>query len=157
MIQVGQTAPDFALRDQTEKIVRLSDYRGQYVLLVFYPKDNGLVCTRQLCNYRDNWEAFTQRNIMLLGLNPSSGESHREFAGKFAFPFPLLVDAERNVARQYNAIGILGLATRAYVLVNPQGNVIYSAKELTRLTRQSTYNLLSIFDALDAEQEQRQA
>ena len=152
MIEVGRSAPDFVLSDHENTHFRLSDFRGRHVLLIFYPHDNGLVCTRQLCNYRDNWEAFVQRNIVVLGLNPSSRESHREFAAKFKFPFPLLVDERRAVAEAYGAIGLLGLSTRAYVLINPDGRVIYSTKELTIITRQSTYKLMSIFDALQSEQ-----
>ena len=77
MIKVGLPAPVFTLQDQHEKTICLNDYKDQYVLLIFYPRDNGLVCTPQLCNYRDNWEAFQQRNIMVLGLNPSSSASTR--------------------------------------------------------------------------------
>ncbi len=156
MIKVGFPAPVFTLKNQDDKPICLNDYQGKYVLLIFYPRDNGLVCTPQLCNYRDNWEAFQQRNIMVLGLNPSSAISHRRFTGKFKFPFPLLVDENRTVAAMYEAISILGLPARAYVLINPQGTVIYSDKELTLLTRQSTYKLMSIFDALQAEREAQQ-
>lgn len=154
MINVGSQAPVFTLPNQDGRPVCLSDFAGQYVLLIFYPRDNGLVCTRQLCNYRDNWEMFQQRNIVLLGLNPSSTMSHKKFAGEYKFPFPLLVDENRKVAALYQAIGMLGLPARAYVLVNPQGTVIYSDKELTLLTRHSTYKLMAIFDALHTEQKQ---
>lgn len=148
MIATGATAPDFALPDQYGTIVRLGDYRGRYVLLIFYPGDNTMVCTKQLCNYRDNWEEFSQRNITLFGINPASVESHRQFAERYDFPFPLLADEQRTVGKLYGAVSFLGLTKRAYVLVDPAGTVAYSAGELTTLTRRSTFKLVSIIDAL---------
>lgn len=148
MFPTGSQAPDFALPDQYNNAVSLQQYRGSYVLLIFYPGDNTFVCTRQLCNYRDNWEEFERRNIALLGINPAPMEQHRAFAEKYDFPFPLLADTEKQVGRRYGAIGFLGITKRAYVLVDPTGTILYSEHELTSLTRKSTYKLLTIFDAL---------
>lgn len=148
MISTGTEAPDFTLQDHHGNAVSLQDYRGSYVVLIFYPGDNTLVCTRQLCNYRDNWEEFQQRNIMLLGINPAPVEMHKEFANKYNFPFPLLADTDRSVGKLYGAIGFLGITKRAYVLIDPAGKILYSEKELTALTRKSTYKLLAIFDAI---------
>lgn len=148
MISTGTEAPDFTLQDQNGNPVNLREYRDSYVILIFYPGDNTLICTKQLCNYRDNWEEFQQRQIQLIGINPAPVEMHREFANKYNFPFPLLADTDRSVGRQYGAIGFLGITKRAYVLIDPQGNILYSEKELTSLTRKSTYKLLSIFDAI---------
>lgn len=148
MIVAQTQAPDFTLLDQYGKPVSLRDYRGTYAVLVFYPGDNTLVCTQQLCNYRDNWKEFCQRGIALLGVNPATVERHRKFAEKYNFPFPLLADTDRVVATQYGAVGFLGITKRAYVLVNPSGTIVYSAQEFTSLVRKSTHALLSIFDAL---------
>jgi peroxiredoxin Q/BCP len=152
MISTGSEAPDFTLQDHHGQAVSLQNYRGSYLMLIFYPGDNTLVCTRQLCNYRDNWEEFQRRKISLLGINPAPVELHREFANKYNFPFPLLADTDKSVGRRYGAIGFLGITKRAYVLIDPEGKILYSEQELTALTRKSTYKLLSIFDAIRTEQ-----
>lgn len=154
MIAVQTQAPDFTLSDQYGKPVSLRDYRGTSALLIFYPGDNTLVCTRQLCNYRDNWEEFCQRKISLFGINPAPPETHRQFAEEYNFPFPLLADTDSTVAKKYGATGFLGITKRTYVLVNPAGTIVYRAQEFTSLTRKSTYKLLSIFDALSREKTQ---
>lgn len=152
MIATHARAPNFTLPDQHGKPVSLRDFLGAYVLLIFYPRDNSLVCTKQLCNYRDDWEEFSKRDIVLLGINPAPAETHRQFIEQYDFPFPLLSDTGSTISKQYGAVGFLGITKRAYVLVDPHGTVAYSAQEFTPLTRKSTYKLLDIFDALPREQ-----
>lgn len=152
MIVLHAQAPDFTLPNQHGTSISLRDYRGAYVLLIFYPRDNSLVCTKQLCNYRDNWEEFNKRNIVVLGINPAPPDTHKQFAEHYNFPFSLLSDTDGIVSKQYGSTGFLGITKRSYVLVHPQGTVVYSAQEYTQLTRKSTYKLLDIFDALPQKQ-----
>ncbi len=104
-LPVGTEAPDFTIEDDTGKTVRLSDFRGRDVVLVFYPGDDTPVCTRQLCDFRDGWSDAKSRGVAVFGVNPWSRESHRKFRKKFNFPFPLLVDTGQRVAALYRANG----------------------------------------------------
>src|SRR5579883_3627780 len=90
-LPVGAPAPDFSLPDAEGHLVRLSDLRGRNVVLVFYPGDDTPGCTRQLCQFRDSWEAARARGVEVFGVNPQSAAKHARFRGKFQFPFPLLV------------------------------------------------------------------
>jgi peroxiredoxin len=121
--QVGDLAPDFTL-PSTQGSVHLSERLAkQPVLLVFYPGDDTPVCTKQLCNYRDHMGVFSDLGVEVLGINPQSESSHAAFAKKHALPFPLLSDQGGAVCRQYGALGFLGTAKRALVLIGRDGRV----------------------------------
>jgi peroxiredoxin len=121
--QVGELAPDFTL-PSTQGSVRLSEHLAkQPVLLVFYPGDDTPVCTKQLCNYRDHMDVFSDLGVEVLGINPQSESSHAGFAKKYALPFPLLSDEGGAVCRQYGAVSFLGMAKRALVLIGQDGRV----------------------------------
>ena len=120
---VGEPAPDFTL-PSTQGEITLSKRLAQGpVLLVFYPGDDTPVCTRQLCNYRDNLEVFGSLGVQVLALNPQSEKSHERFAKRHDLPFPLLSDAKGSVCKQYGALNLLGMAKRALVLVGRDGYV----------------------------------
>ena len=93
--------------------------------MVFYPGDNTPVCTKQLCDYRDNIEVFGDLGVQVLALNPQKLASHEKFAGKHEFPFPLLSDRGGAVCKAYGALNLLGQAKRALVLVGRDGRVQY--------------------------------
>jgi peroxiredoxin len=95
------------------------------VLLVFYPGDETPVCTKQLCNYRDNLRIFEELGVQLLAINPQPLESHQRFARKHDLPFPILADTSKEVCRRYGALGFLGLAKRALVLIGRDGKIRY--------------------------------
>ncbi len=117
----GSTAPDFTLTDDSGRPVTLSALRGRYVALVFYPGDNTPGCTKQLCEFRDSWQAVQARGIEVFGVNPQSARSHARFREKFSFPFPLLVDRGRKVAALYNAGG--PIVRRTVYLIGPDGAI----------------------------------
>ena len=94
MPNVGDPAPEFSLPNSKGETVNLSDYRGQNVILAFYPKDNTSVCTAQLCDYRDAWSDFNGSDATILAINTDSVESHKGFQEKYQFPFQLLSDPE---------------------------------------------------------------
>jgi len=105
MLEVGDQAPDFTLSgvdpDGGAVRVRLSDLRGQPVVLYFYPKDDTSGCTTQACGIRDEWPEFRETGAVVLGVSPDGLESHRKFSAKHALPFTLLADPEHEVAERY--------------------------------------------------------
>lgn len=102
MLNIGTPAPDFTLPDQNGETHRLSDYRGQKVILYFYPKDNTAGCTRQACNFRDLLPQFREKGAVVLGVSKDSVASHKRFEEKFGLPFTLLADEDRTVIQAYD-------------------------------------------------------
>ena len=128
--QVGDPAPDFTLPSTEGPITLSQKLQHGPVLLVFYPGDATPVCTRQLCNYRDNLGAFADSGVQVIGINPQSEASHEKFAKQHGFPFPLVSDPGGRVCRQYAALNFLGMAKRALVLVGRDGNVRWRRTDL---------------------------
>ncbi len=104
----------------------LSKLRGRNVVLVFYPADETPTCRQQLCEFRDQWSLVESRNTVVFGVNPGSAESHAEFRAKRSFPFPLLVDREKLVAKQYGAGG--PIVRRTVYLIGPDGTIRYARR-----------------------------
>ena len=100
-MNIGDTAPDFALQDKTGNQVKLSDFAGNKVVLYFYPKDNTPGCTRQACAFAAAYDDFKKRNITVIGISKDSVESHRKFAEKHDLPFILLADPELQAIQAY--------------------------------------------------------
>jgi peroxiredoxin Q/BCP len=98
---VHTLAPEFSLPDQTGTIHNLRDYRGNYVLLYFYPKDDTPGCTLEACSFRDNLSDLKKNNIIVLGVSCDSVASHATFSKKFTLNFPLLADEDRSVVQAY--------------------------------------------------------
>jgi len=101
LLQPGTPAPDFTLPDQGGNPVTLSDFRGQRVVLYFYPKDNTPGCTRQACAFAGVYAQFEEKNISVIGISRDSVSSHVKFAEKYNLPFRLLADPERTVIEPY--------------------------------------------------------
>ena len=83
MLEIGKIAPNFKLKDQNNKVMSLSDYKGKNIVLYFYPKDNTSGCTAEACNFRDEFPKFGNLNAVVLGVSPDSVESHKKFADKY--------------------------------------------------------------------------
>lgn len=107
-------APEFALPDQDDKIHKLSDYRGKWVIVYFYPKDDTPGCTKEACSFRDNVQQLTQKNIVVLGVSADSPASHKKFAEKYHLSFPLLADAEKRTIKTYGAWGKKKFMSKEY-------------------------------------------
>lgn len=97
----GKLAPDFELPSSTGETVKLSDYRGQRVLIYFYPKDMTSSCTQQACDFRDRHDEFKELNTVILGISIDPMKQHDKFITKYGLPFILLSDEEHQVAEQY--------------------------------------------------------
>jgi peroxiredoxin Q/BCP len=129
---VGSKAPDFNLKDQEGKTHRLSDYRGRWVVLYFYPKDDTPGCTKEACQFRDQHADFSKINAAVLGVSPDDEASHAKFAKKFSLPFPLLADTDKTLCQAYdvwkekNMYGIKRMGVvRTTVLIDPRGNIAH--------------------------------
>lgn len=126
-LPVGSVAPDFSLEDQDGNSFRLASLRAQSsVVLVFYPGDDTGVCTRQLCEFRDDWSQVRAKGCTVVGVNPQNAESHRKFIGKYRYPFPLLVDQGKHVAKLYNASGLI--VRRTVYLIGEDGIVKFAQR-----------------------------
>lgn len=123
---VGDPAPGFELPDQTGQLRRLEDYRGSWLVLYFYPKDDTPGCTEEACNFRDDIFTLQQLGAEVVGCSVDSAASHAEFAAKHSLPFPLLADEQADVARAYGAVTDLWLvrfAKRYTFLIDPHGRI----------------------------------
>ncbi len=125
-IAVGVTAPDFQLLDQNNETQRLRDYRGQWVVMYFYPKNDTPGCTTEACNFRDDIFELKALDAAVLGVSIDDTESHAAFAEKYSLPFPLLADREATVANKYGAVrnlGLFKLAKRYTFIIDPSGKI----------------------------------
>ncbi|NUU75587.1 thioredoxin-dependent thiol peroxidase [Paenibacillus xylanilyticus] len=111
----GMQAPDFELPSSTGKTVKLSDYRGQRVLIYFYPKDMTSACTQQACDFRDRHEEFQGLNTVILGISTDPMNRHDKFIAKYGLPFTLLSDEEHQVAEQYGVWQLKKLYGKEYM------------------------------------------
>lgn len=127
-IEEGKAAPEFILKDQSDKEVSLGDYRGKTVVLYFYPKDNTPGCTKEAAGFRDLWEQFEALEVVVLGVSPDGAASHNKFIEKQQLPFSLLSDPNKEVMSTYGAFGekmMYGKKTigviRSTVIIGPDG------------------------------------
>ena len=104
-IEVGKAAPKFTLPDQTGAEVSLADYRGQDVVVYFYPRDDTPGCTKEACGFRDAWRELEQRGVVVLGVSPDKPAAHEKFRAKYRLPFTLLADPEKRTLATYGAYG----------------------------------------------------
>src|SRR5574342_1058393 len=104
-ISSGIPAPEFEMFDDTNIKRTLSDFRGRKVILYFYPADDTPGCTKEACNFRDDYSAYEKAGVVILGVSPDDVESHVKFKRKFSLPFPLLVDEGHKVCDAYGVWG----------------------------------------------------
>jgi peroxiredoxin Q/BCP len=144
--QVGEEAPDFEL-EGTGGHFKLSDHRGERVVLLFYPGDNTPVCTKQFCSYRDRGGDFAALNATVVGISSQDLASHEAFVAKNSLNVPLLADVEKDVARKYSAVNALGVK-RAVIVIDEQGVVRHRHDHLLGLDYQSVDELKAVLDTL---------
>lgn len=126
-LPAGTPAPPFICPDDDGSVFILNQQRGKFVVLVFYPRDETPVCTAQLCELRDRWNAIRSRNAVVYGVSPGGAERHRRFRERHQFPFRLLVDDSQRVAKLYRANGLL-LVKRTVYVIDPKGVICYSRR-----------------------------
>lgn len=126
----GDIAPAFSLQDQFGETHTLAQYKGKWVLLYFYPKDNTPGCTKEACTIRDAWSDFRKKGVVVLGASTDSVKSHAKFAEKFDLPFPLLADEEKTLVKAYDVWGPKKFMGREFLgtkrisfLINPEGKI----------------------------------
>jgi len=131
MIKEGEAAPDFEARDAEGNTVKLSDLRGQKVVLYFYPKDDTPGCTKEACSFRDSFSEFERRGIKVLGVSLEDERSHQKFTDKYKLPFTLLADTDHAVADRYGVYGEKQFAGKKYMgverktfLIDERGRIL---------------------------------
>lgn len=129
-LAIDSLAPDFALQDQDGNTVSRDSLKGRWAVIYFYPRDDTPGCTREACNFRDNFAALKALGADVLGVSGDSAASHKKFAAKYELPFTLLVDAGNEMARAYGAWGKKNMYGKTYegiirstVVISPEGMV----------------------------------
>ena len=130
-LQVGDKAPEFNLKDSFEKEVSLKDFQGKRIILYFYPKDNTPGCTKEACNFKENWDLLQANNIVVIGISKDNAASHKKFIEKFNLPFMLLTDPEPyTVSSKYESYGLKKFMGKEYMgmirntfLIDSDGNI----------------------------------
>lgn len=130
-IDSGVPAPEFQLPDDAGNVRRLSDFRGKPVILYFYPKDDTPGCTKEACNFRDDYSSYEKAGVAVLGVSPDSIQDHVKFKAKYELPFPLLADEGHKVCDLYGVWGPKKFMGREYegvlrttFLIDGQGSIV---------------------------------
>jgi peroxiredoxin Q/BCP len=145
--RVGEQAPDFELQG-TSGSFKLSEHRGERVVLLFYPGDNTMVCTKQFCSYRDRAEDFASLNATVVGISSQSLSSHEDFKSKHGLNVPLLADEERSVAKAFSATRPGGMTARAVIVIDEHGIVRHRHDHRLGLDYQTVDELKEALDSL---------
>jgi peroxiredoxin Q/BCP len=146
-ISVGDLAPDFTLPATGGKSVTLSSFRGQPVVLVFYPGDDTPVCTKQLNSYNNELSAFEGVGAQVLAVSAQDIASHEQFSSKHGFAFPLLADTEKAVASLYGTVGPLGFSRRSVFVINAAGAITYAHRAIAGITYRPVDELVAAVEA----------
>jgi peroxiredoxin Q/BCP len=130
MLQEGQVAPDFTLKNDRDEEVKLSNFRGKNVVLYFYPKDNTSGCTKEACGFRDLNAEFDKLDTVILGVSPDGVKSHQNFSSKYELPFQLLSDENKEVVQLYDVWKEKSMYGRKYMgverttfVIDKEGNI----------------------------------
>lgn len=137
MLKIGQIAPDFTLPDQDGNLRSLRDFRGQKVVLYFYPKDNTPGCTAQACGFAQLYPQFSEQGAVIIGISKDSVKSHKNFANKYKLPFILLADPQREVLARYEVLKpkkmygkeVIG-TIRTTLLLDEEGKIVKLASDV---------------------------
>ena len=125
-LQAGDEAPSFSLRDQEGEVRKLEDFRGKWLALYFYPRDETPGCVRQACQFRDDWRTLNDLGADVAGVSVDDVRSHGAFAKRYSIMFRLLADTTGAVAARYGSLfdlGVFKIARRNTFLIDPQGRI----------------------------------
>ena len=126
ILKIGDDAPSFMLPDSQGNQISLNDFKGKWIVLYFYPKDDTPGCTTEACHFRDDFKLLESLGAKVIGISIDDSFSHKKFAEKYNLPFPLLSDASGDIASRYGALNnflVIKLAKRYTFLINPQGKI----------------------------------
>jgi len=115
MLKEGDKAPDFTTKDQDGKRVKLSDHKGERVVLYFYPKDDTPGCTKEACSFRDADTTYRKKGIKVFGVSTDDEKSHQKFISKFQLPFDLLADTDKSIVEKYGVWGEKSMYGKKYM------------------------------------------
>ena len=130
MLKTGEKAPSFKLQDSEGMVHSLEDYQGKTFVVYFYPKDDTPGCTKEACSFRDNYSAFEEAGVEIIGISPDTVESHQKFSEKYELPFTLLADPDHKVCEAYEVWGLKKSFGREYegvfrttFIIGPEGKI----------------------------------
>ena len=132
---VGDKAPDFSAVDETGRPWSLKGLKGRVIVLYFYPKDNTPGCTVEACDFRDRFDAFAKKKVVVLGVSPDPAKAHASFKAKHGLPFPLLVDEDKTICHAYGVWKEKSLYGRKFMGVERSTFVIGTDGKLSRVER----------------------
>ena len=151
-VEVGKKAPDFALLNQKGEEWKLSLHLGRVIALLFYPQNETLVCNRQLCSVRDQWQNYIETKALVVGISPASVNNHQSFTNKYKLPLPILADESGEVTSLYSKHWLMPVNfTRAVIVINAEG-IICSRNIMLRVFRPADCLVISAIHAARAEE-----
>ena len=154
-LKIGDAAPDFSSIDQAGELVNLSNYKGQRVVIYFYPKDNTPGCTAQACNIRDNYNAIQDEGIVILGVSADDEVAHQKFISKFDLPFSLIADVDHTLLNLYGVWGEKKFMGRIYDGIHRTTFILNEDHTIKGIidkpkTKDHTREILEIYEAIPA-------
>ena len=153
ILKIGDDAPSFTLPDSQGNQVSLNDYKGKWAVLYFYPKDDTPGCTKEACQFRDDFKTLEALGAKVIGVSIDDSFSHKKFAEKYNLPFPLLSDASGEVADRYGSLNnflVIKLAKRYTFLINPQGKIakIYLSVDTSKHSQEIIEDLKKLKESI---------
>jgi len=150
MLEIGNKAPAFSLVDETETTRTFDDYKGQWLVIYFYPKDNTPGCNAEACNLRDNYDDLLGRGFKIIGVSADPAASHLKFREKFSLPFPLIPDVEKRVISDYGIWGMKKFMGKEYMGIHRTTFVISEEGKIEKIftkvkTKDHTRQILDEF------------
>lgn len=133
LLERNVSAPEFSLPDESGRIRKLSDYKGRPLVLYFYPKDDTPGCTKEACNFRDDYSAFLDAGVEIIGISPDSPKSHKKFKDKYDLPFSLLADERHEICELYGVWDIKKMMGREYYGVLRTTYILDKNGKITRV------------------------
>jgi peroxiredoxin Q/BCP len=148
-LQEGQKAPEFSAKDQDGKSINLADFAGKLVVLYFYPKDDTPGCTAEACDFRDNYQGLSEKDIVVLGVSVDDEKSHKKFITKHSLPFTLLADTDKEIVNAYGVWGEKSMYGKTYMgtnrktfIIDKEGNIAHIISKVD--TKNSTAQVLEL-------------
>jgi len=148
-VGVGDRAPDFTLPGTGGTDYSLGDFLGRPIVLVFYPGDDSVVCTKQLNAYNEGLSEFADVDAQIVGISAQGVDSHDAFSAKHGFEFPLLADTDKQAAAVYGTLGPIGFPRRSVFIIDRDGVIRYAHRAIAGLTYRPVSELIEQLQALD--------